>query len=48
MNEAYQAFIDDMIMLSEDGIYDNDDEIISLLSNGESDLEPEENNEEVF
>lgn len=42
MNEAYQAFLDDMITICEEGVYEDDDDIISLLSRGESDLEPEE------
>ena len=50
MNEAYEMMLDDMTFWGEEGIYDDDDDIVSCLSDGESDNPPEDDEdvEEVF
>ena len=40
MKEAYQMMVEDMMHWAEDGVYDNDEDIVSFLSDGESDMLP--------
>lgn len=40
MKEAYQMMVEDMMHWAEDGVYDDDEDIVSFLSNGESDMVP--------
>lgn len=40
MKEAYQMMVEDMMHWAEDGVYDDDEDIVSFLSNGESDMIP--------
>lgn len=37
MNKLYQVVLEHMMMEAENGIYDDDEDIVSVLSNGESD-----------
>lgn len=45
MNEAYQMMMEDMMHWAEEGVYDDDEDIVSLLSEGESDMLPADESE---